>query len=165
MDKKQMFNQSFETFYTKVYRKVLELTGSHDMAEEVTQDVFLKLTSELEDMQKWQDLKAVGRHLLVTGCSQTLERLRNSEENWNAMLKIVPERAVSAEDAGKRAEILPQLWDYVLSWEDESKYLYIQLLLGTSKEELEQELGITAQEVEDRQQELRGRLEKRFVEN
>ena len=89
MDKKQMFNQSFETFYTRVYRRVLELTGSHDMAEEVTQDVFLKLASELEDTQKWQDLQAVGRHLLVTACSQALNRLRNSEESWEEMLKIV----------------------------------------------------------------------------
>lgn len=146
------FGQVFRAHYNALCRYAMGIVGDAENAEEVVQDVFLRIWEKRETLEITSSLKSYLFRAVHNGCMNHLERHKKKVRLDEAPLKIVHQADTSAPDIQSKelekaiADALQTLPEqcrrvFELSRFEELKYREIAETLGISVKTVENQMG------------------------
>ncbi|RYE26946.1 MAG: RNA polymerase sigma-70 factor [Sphingobacteriaceae bacterium] len=143
------FRKLFNLHHQKLGAYILRLTDNHELAEEVVQDVFLKIWLNRKALEKVQNFNA---YLFTVSKNHALNCLRQQSKEWLQQKKWFTEQEEFTEtDAINYYNLLDKAIDrlpkqqqkiYLLSRHERLKYGEIATKLNLSKETVKKYLKI-----------------------
>ncbi|HEU4607497.1 MAG TPA: RNA polymerase sigma-70 factor [Chitinophagaceae bacterium] len=94
------FRQIFEEYKNRVFGYVLAITHSHQDAEEITQELFIKLWSSRELLP---EIKDIDKYIFVMAKNRTFNYLRQMANNEKLLDEVSKRMVASEQDADVRA--------------------------------------------------------------
>jgi RNA polymerase sigma factor (sigma-70 family) len=142
------FAHLMKIYHVGVYSAVVRLTGDRWMAEEVVQDLFLRVwlkrsqLPEVENFHAW--LKTIAQHLTLNAIKSSL-RKKNSVKDWFAGFYDDMEVVSPTNDPSYLADLLKQAIDKLSPRQNEVIMLVKQQ--GYQREEVARMLNISSETV------------------
>ena len=94
------FNTAYDKYVNLVFKTALNYSGDHYVAEEIVQEVFLKLYDNLGDIC----MESVPAWLITTAKNMAKNYLRDSK--WETPMEEVPEQEVPYSSEGLDAQLI-----------------------------------------------------------
>jgi RNA polymerase sigma-70 factor (ECF subfamily) len=149
----------WEEFYTKLKRFVLKQVLHEDVAEDILQDVFIKIHSHIDTLKDENKLQSwifqITRNTIAD-----YYRSRKPEEGLSNTIKVT--EYSPNEDAKEINQCVETLLDYLP--ENYRKALYLTEYQGLTQKELAKKFGITLSAAKSRIQRARKKLKNMLLE-
>jgi len=158
------FEALYHRYVQKVYRKCLSMTTSPDQAEDLTQDVFLKVHRNIERFKgrsrfsTW--LYSITHHHVIDQLQQQAPSVRLEPQAWSNLPITSTEEGPSPEEQWQQVQILLKK----LSPADE-EMIRLRYEKGLSIEELSKQFNLGISAVKMRLSRSRNRLKKLLEES
>lgn len=145
---KKAFSQLYDLYLSEIYRFCFYKTGNHQQAEDLTQEIFLKVLKSLNGFKGKSSFKnwlyGIAKHVIIDFYRNNykLKTVSLNEWNWVQYLVVDEEDGSSGDiKAAKVKKILASLKD------NYRKVLELRFLKGYSIKEVAKELGFTESNV------------------
>jgi RNA polymerase sigma-70 factor (ECF subfamily) len=149
----------WEEFYNMLKRFVLKQALHEDVAEDILQDVFIKIHSHIETLKDENKLQSwifqITRNTIAD-----YYRSQKSEEELSNTIKVTED--LSNKDGNEIDQCVETLLDYLP--ENYREALYLTEYQGLTQKELAKEFGITLSGAKSRVQRARKKLKNMLME-
>lgn len=142
----KQFSKYFHTHYRPLCLHALHFLGNTEEAEDVVQEIFMKLWDKREQLATIKTVKAYLYKAVRNNC---LTRIRDAKPTTSLEM-VAPDQLLSDEEVEERSEMEARIWKMIDELPERRRHIFLMAKRdGLSYKEIAAQTGLTVKTIEN----------------